>query len=139
MATKLPPPLKLMNIHNLQQSTVLIESFSIFLFSADFHNDNEYPRLYQPEQHQNPHHDENQQINEIFIDIPSPNIRLDLCPSCSRRFASESLLKHVLICERVNQKKRRPFDSSRQRLKGTEFVASAPVETRVSPPKTVSW
>lgn len=139
MATKLPP-FKLMNIHNLQQSTVLIESFSFFLlFSADFHNDNEYPRLYQPEQHQNPHHDENQQINEIFIDIPSPNIRLDLCPSCSRRFASESLLKHVLICERVNTKKRRPFDSSRQRLKGTEFiVASAPIETRVSPPKTVS-
>ncbi|XP_070499082.1 myb-like protein AA isoform X2 [Chironomus tepperi] len=98
----------------------------------DFNAD--YSRLYQPEQHQ--HHDENQQINEIFIEIPPPNIRLDLCPVCSRRFAPETLLKHVMICERINTKSRKPFDSSRQRLKGTEFVASAPTETRVSPPKT---
>ncbi|KAL7050953.1 hypothetical protein ACKWTF_004276 [Chironomus riparius] len=88
-----------------------------------------------PEQHQD--HDENQQINEIFIEIPPPNIRLDLCPVCSRRFAPETLLKHVMICERINTKKRKPFDSSQQRLKGTEHIVSAPTETtRVSPPKT---
>lgn len=112
---------------------------SLFIIFADFRNDNEYSRLYQPEQHQNPQHDENQQINEIFIEIPPPSLRLDLCPVCSRKFSPESLHKHVLICERINTKKRKPFDSMRQRLKGTEFVTvSAPTETRVSPPKTVS-
>lgn len=100
----------------------------------DFNAEN-YSRLYQPEQHQQ--HDENQQINEIFIEIPPPNIRLDMCPVCSRRFAPETLLKHVMICEKINTKKRKPFDSSRQRLKGTEFTASAPTETRVSPPKVL--
>lgn len=109
-----------------------------FLFT-DFNNDSEYPRLYQPEQHHNQQPDENQQINEIFIEIPPPNIRLDLCPVCSRRFSPETLLKHVMICERINTKKRKPFDSSTQRLKGTEFtVVSAPTETRVSPPKSVN-
>lgn len=108
-----------------------------FLF-ADFNNDNEYPRLYQPEQHQHQQPDENQQINEIFIEIPPPTLRLDLCPVCSRKFSPEALHKHILICERINTKKRKPFDSSQQRLKGTEFtVVSAPAETRVSPPKTV--
>ncbi|KAG5676945.1 hypothetical protein PVAND_006739 [Polypedilum vanderplanki] len=105
----------------------------------DFNADN-YSHLYQPEQHQQQHLDENQQINEIFIEIPPPNMRLDLCPVCSRRFAPETLLKHILICERISTKKRKPFDSSRQRLKGTEFIAStsASVETptsRISPPK----
>jgi hypothetical protein len=98
--------------------------------------------LYQPEQHQP---DENQQINEIFIEIPPPNLRLDLCPVCSRRFAPETLLKHVMICERINTKKRKPFDSSQQRLKGTEFTTvttptaeSSNISTsRISPPKTV--
>lgn len=111
---------------------MLIFIFSFF-YPSDFNAD--YSRLYQPEQHQ--HHDENQQINEIFIEIPPPNLRLDLCPVCSRRFAPETLLKHVMICERINTKKRKPFDSSQQRLKGTEYVVSAPTETRVSPPKTV--
>lgn len=116
-------------------------------FFADFGDDNEYPRIYQPEQHQNPPED-HQQLNEIFIEIPPPNIRLDLCPVCSRKFTPEALMKHVIICEKINTKKRKPFDSSRQRLNGTEFTAivaptSSPVAAnrlqinRVSPPKTV--
>jgi hypothetical protein len=48
-----------------------------------------------------------------------------------------------MICERINTKKRKPFDSSRQRLKGTEYIVSAPTttttEARVSPPKTVCY
>lgn len=63
-------------------------------------------------------------------------------------------MKHVIICEKINTKQRKPFDSSKQRLHGTEFtavVATSPTvaavsrmlpakyETRVSPPKTVSF
>lgn len=110
-----------------------------------FDGGHEYSRLYQPEQHQQP--DENQQLNEIFIEIPPPNIRLDLCPVCSRKFAPESLMKHVIICEKINTKKRKPFDSAEQRLKDTEFKSVVPqspiaekrlTPQRVSPPKTVS-
>lgn len=117
---------------------------------ADFDGGHEYSQLYQPEQHRHP--DENQQLNEIFIEIPPPNLRLDLCPVCSRKFAPESLMKHVIICEKINTKKRKPFDSSQQRLQGTEFNAVAVAsptavhrtlqpsrfESRVSPPKTVN-
>lgn len=117
---------------------------------ADFDGGREYSQLYKPEQHQHP--DDDQQINEIFIDIPPANIRLDLCPVCSRKFSPDALMKHVIICEKINTKKRKPFDSSAQRLNGTEFtavVATSPTiavnrlqplkfESRVSPPKTVS-
>lgn len=115
------------------------------LFLAGFDGGHEYSQLYQPEQHQEP--GENQQLNEIFIEIPPPNIRLDLCPVCSRKFSPESLMKHVIICEKINTKKRKPFVSAHQRLKDTEFTAVVPqspvaerrlTPVRVSPPKTVS-
>lgn len=120
--------------------------FRFFPF-AEFGEGHEYSQLYQPEQHQLP--DEHQQLNEIFIDIPPQNLRLDLCPVCSRKFASEALMKHVVICEKINTKTRKPFDSSKQRLQGTEFTAvtstsptAAPNRlqplSRASPPKTVS-
>jgi hypothetical protein len=56
-------------------------------------------------------------------------------------------MKHVIICEKINTKKRKPFVSAHQRLNGTEFtavVAQSPVAekrltpARISPPKTVS-
>lgn len=119
---------------------------------SEFDGGHEYSRLYRPEHHQNLQQEDHQQLNEIFIDIPPANVRLDLCPVCSRKFSPESLMKHVIICEKINTKKRKPFDSSKQRLNGTEFIAvvgTSPTvtqnrlqplkfETRVSPPKTVS-
>lgn len=117
---------------------------------AEFDGGHEYSRLYRPEQHQHQQPEEHQQLNEIFIDIPPANVRLDLCPVCSRKFSPEALMKHVIICEKISTKKRKPFDSSKQRLNGTEFaavVATSPTvarshplkfESRVSPPKTVS-
>lgn len=119
--------------------------FIFCFFFSDFDKGLDYSQLYQPEQHRQP--DEDSQLNEIFIEIPAPHLRLDLCPVCSRKFAPESLMKHVIICEKINTKKRKPFDSSTQRLKGTEFIASSPTvsstlpcpyERRISPPKTVS-
>lgn len=58
-----------------------------------------------------------------------------------------SLVKHIAICERMQSKKRKPFDSSRQRREGTELASYLPKnfglpqnhpQARISPPKTVS-
>ncbi|XP_050081328.1 mucin-5AC-like isoform X2 [Anopheles maculipalpis] len=55
-----------------------------------------------------------------------PNLELQPCPICSRKFAPASLHKHTSICERVQTKKRKPFDSSRQRREGTELASYLP-------------
>uniref|UniRef100_A0A336KCQ2 CSON005554 protein n=1 Tax=Culicoides sonorensis TaxID=179676 RepID=A0A336KCQ2_CULSO len=88
--------------------------------------------------------------------IPSTNIQLELepCPICTRKFVPESLAKHVGICEKMAMKKRKVFDSSKQRIEGTELASYRPppqlpgVSTtqkqhsvdshlvKVSPPKT---
>ncbi|XP_058054988.1 serine/arginine repetitive matrix protein 2 [Anopheles bellator] len=68
---------------------------------------------------------------------PPPNLQLQACPICSRKFATTSLLKHIGICERVQTKKRKPFDSSRQRREGTELASYLPKNFGL-PHKTVS-
>lgn len=133
-----------------EYSLINIQRFHCSFYSSltGFDGGHEYSQLFQPEQHNDPP-EEHQTLNEIFIEIPQPNIRLDLCPVCSRKFAPESLLKHVIICEKVSTAKRTPFDSSKQRMNGPEFttvaaVAQSPLTerrltpSRVSPPKTVS-
>ncbi|XP_061519058.1 GATA zinc finger domain-containing protein 14-like isoform X9 [Anopheles gambiae] len=57
---------------------------------------------------------------------PPPNLELQPCPICLRKFAPASLSKHTGICERVQTKKRKPFDSSRQRREGTELASYLP-------------
>uniref|UniRef100_T1K641 C2HC/C3H-type domain-containing protein n=1 Tax=Tetranychus urticae TaxID=32264 RepID=T1K641_TETUR len=37
------------------------------------------------------------------------------CPICTRKFLQERLAKHIVICEKQKQKKRKIFDSSKQR------------------------
>ncbi|XP_058465043.1 putative uncharacterized protein DDB_G0277255 isoform X3 [Malaya genurostris] len=84
-----------------------------------------------------------------FLQIPDPppNLELHQCPICSRNFVPTSLSKHISICERMQSKKRKPFDSSRQRREGTELASYLPKnfglpqnhpQTRVSPPKTTN-
>ncbi|XP_050097186.1 mucin-12 isoform X2 [Anopheles aquasalis] len=68
---------------------------------------------------------------------PPPNLVLRACPICSRKFVPASLIKHIGICERVQTKKRKPFDSSRQRREGTELAAYLPKNFGL-PHKTVS-
>lgn len=50
--------------------------------------------------------------------------QLDLqpCFRCNRTFLPPALEKHVGICEKMNFKKRKPFDSYRQRLEGTDLA-----------------
>ncbi|XP_015593821.1 cell wall protein DAN4 isoform X2 [Cephus cinctus] len=53
------------------------------------------------------------------------------CAICARTFKPQSLEKHRRICERSALKKRKPFDSAKQRIQGTELAEFAPKrETR---------
>lgn len=49
---------------------------------------------------------------------PSGPVSLIPCAVCGRTFVAESLAKHVKICEKMTVKKRKTFDSSRQRREG---------------------
>lgn len=40
------------------------------------------------------------------------------CPDCGRRFLPQPLAKHVKICQKVFQKKRKQFDSAKMRVEG---------------------
>ncbi|XP_057327084.1 probable serine/threonine-protein kinase nek3 isoform X6 [Microplitis mediator] len=48
------------------------------------------------------------------------------CTICGRTFKPQSLEKHAKICERAAIKKRKPFDSFKQRLQGTELEEFLP-------------
>jgi len=48
------------------------------------------------------------------------------CAFCARTFTSQSLEKHARICERAAAKKRKPFDSAKQRIQGTELAEFQP-------------
>lgn len=50
------------------------------------------------------------------------DVELKPCPVCSRTFVPSALEKHVAICEKMAIQKRMPFDSFRQRRKGTELT-----------------
>ncbi|XP_069682814.1 serine-rich adhesin for platelets-like isoform X2 [Periplaneta americana] len=49
------------------------------------------------------------------------------CTICNRTFKPESLEKHIKICEKNATKKRKTFDSSKQRIQGTELAEFLPV------------
>ncbi|XP_043475057.1 uncharacterized protein LOC122506798 isoform X3 [Leptopilina heterotoma] len=54
-----------------------------------------------------------------------PSILLP-CAICARTFAPKSLEKHAKICEKSSIKKRKPFDSAKQRIQGTELEEFLP-------------
>eukprot|EP00981_Chlorochromonas_danica_P000746 scaffold167_cov168-Ochromonas_danica.AAC.13 len=43
---------------------------------------------------------------------------LQSCPDCGRRFLPSSLARHIRICQKVFQKKRKVFDSAKKRVEG---------------------
>ncbi|CAH0400917.1 unnamed protein product [Chilo suppressalis] len=59
---------------------------------------------------------------------PEPPAPLALlpCPICGRTFAPQPLAKHAKICEKMTIKKRKTFDSSRQRREGTDLEQYLP-------------
>ncbi|XP_015186817.1 PREDICTED: myb-like protein A [Polistes dominula] len=48
------------------------------------------------------------------------------CAICGRTFMPRSLEKHSKICERAAIKKRKPFDSAKQRIQGTDLAEFLP-------------
>ncbi|XP_071596793.1 zinc finger C2HC domain-containing protein 1B isoform X3 [Heliangelus exortis] len=62
------------------------------------------------------------------------------CTTCGRHFAQDVLLRHDPICKKVFSKKRRPFNSLKQRLQGTEIptVKKQPPQKK-QPGKKSNW
>ncbi|XP_077997661.1 uncharacterized protein LOC144450805 isoform X2 [Glandiceps talaboti] len=71
-------------------------------------------------------------------DLPS-------CQVCGRSFNPESLVKHERICRKtqINARKRKVFDSGKQRAKGTEIAVSKTVrpgqQPKPQPVKQTNW
>ncbi|XP_043684372.1 bromodomain-containing protein DDB_G0270170-like isoform X3 [Vespula pensylvanica] len=52
------------------------------------------------------------------------------CAICTRTFMPRSLEKHAKICERAAAKKRKPFDSAKQRIQGTDLAEFLPQQEK---------
>ncbi|XP_054005231.1 uncharacterized protein LOC128890603 [Hylaeus anthracinus] len=63
---------------------------------------------------------------------PEPDVPPILlpCAFCARTFMPQSLEKHIRVCEKSTTKKRKPFDSSKQRIQGTELADFLPKQTK---------
>ncbi|XP_038622641.1 zinc finger C2HC domain-containing protein 1A [Tachyglossus aculeatus] len=60
------------------------------------------------------------------------------CKICGRTFFPVALKKHGPICQKTATKKRKAFDSSRQRAEGTDIPTVKPLKPRPEPPKKQS-
>ncbi|XP_063063299.1 zinc finger C2HC domain-containing protein 1A isoform X2 [Engraulis encrasicolus] len=60
------------------------------------------------------------------------------CSICGRTFFSSKLKKHMTICQKSAAKRRKVFDSSRQRAEGTEISTLKPIKPKPEPPKKQS-
>ncbi|XP_062921538.1 zinc finger C2HC domain-containing protein 1A [Mobula hypostoma] len=60
------------------------------------------------------------------------------CRTCGRTFLAATRLKHEPICQKNANKKRKTFDSSRQRAEGTDIPTLKPLKPRPEPPKKPS-
>ncbi|KAL0109665.1 hypothetical protein PUN28_014595 [Cardiocondyla obscurior] len=63
---------------------------------------------------------------QLFLEEDAPPPILLPCAICARTFMPQSLEKHARICERAAAKKRKPFDSAKQRIQGTELAEFLP-------------
>uniref|UniRef100_A0A3B3RT55 Zinc finger C2HC domain-containing protein 1A n=1 Tax=Paramormyrops kingsleyae TaxID=1676925 RepID=A0A3B3RT55_9TELE len=60
------------------------------------------------------------------------------CKICGRRFFAKVLKKHTPICQKSSIKKRKVFDSSRQRAEGTDISTVKPLKPK-PPKKQSNW
>ncbi|XP_061877125.1 zinc finger C2HC domain-containing protein 1A isoform X1 [Entelurus aequoreus] len=60
------------------------------------------------------------------------------CNTCKRMFFPKVLDKHSKICQKSAAKKRKTFDSSRQRAQGTDIPTLKPLKPKAEPPKKPS-
>ncbi|CAH7317266.1 Zc2hc1b [Phodopus roborovskii] len=68
------------------------------------------------------------------------NKKLFPCEVCGRCFAADVLERHEPICKKLFNKKRKPFNSLKQRLQGTDIpTVSKPPQTKAQPMKKSNW
>ncbi|CAL8293037.1 unnamed protein product [Lota lota] len=76
---------------------------------------------------------------EEFEDGEAPPAEeLTPCKICGRSFFPKVLKKHTPICQKAAAKKRKTFDSSRQRAEGTDIPILKPIKAKAEPPKKPS-
>ncbi|XP_077364541.1 zinc finger C2HC domain-containing protein 1A isoform X3 [Festucalex cinctus] len=69
---------------------------------------------------------------------PLTDGELSQCNTCKRMFFPKVLEKHAKICEKSASKRRKVFDSSRQRAAGTDIPTLKPLKPKAEPPKKPS-
>ncbi|XP_072323606.1 zinc finger C2HC domain-containing protein 1A [Scyliorhinus torazame] len=60
------------------------------------------------------------------------------CRTCGRTFLPAVRVKHEPICQKSAHKRRKAFDSSRQRAEGTDISIIKPLKPKLEPPKKPS-
>ncbi|XP_044032612.1 zinc finger C2HC domain-containing protein 1A isoform X3 [Siniperca chuatsi] len=76
---------------------------------------------------------------EEFEDGEAPPAEdLAQCNTCKRWFFPKVLEKHAKICQKSTTKRRKIFDSSRQRAEGTDIPTLKPIKPKAEPPKKPS-
>ncbi|XP_056674876.1 zinc finger C2HC domain-containing protein 1B isoform X2 [Monodelphis domestica] len=82
-------------------------------------------------------------MNGMLGNEPFPsdgNLKLYRCDVCGRSFAPDVLERHGPICKRLFNKKRKPFNSLKQRLQGTDiFMVRRSPQTKVPTVKKSNW
>ncbi|XP_008305703.1 zinc finger C2HC domain-containing protein 1A isoform X2 [Cynoglossus semilaevis] len=63
-------------------------------------------------------------------DGEAPQEPLVQCNTCKRSFFPKVLAKHTKICQKTTTKKRKVFDSSRQRAEGTDIPVLKPIKPK---------
>uniref|UniRef100_A0A1B6KCJ1 C2HC/C3H-type domain-containing protein n=1 Tax=Graphocephala atropunctata TaxID=36148 RepID=A0A1B6KCJ1_9HEMI len=71
---------------------------------------------------------------------PTAGTRSDLvaCKTCGRNFATDRIQAHNEICAKTSRKKRKPFDPSKQRIKGTELEQYSVKKRPTQPPPSLA-
>ncbi|XP_076408859.1 zinc finger C2HC domain-containing protein 1B isoform X3 [Peromyscus maniculatus bairdii] len=72
--------------------------------------------------------------------VADGNQKLFPCEVCGRCFAADVLERHGPICKKLFNKKRKPFDSLKQRLQGTDIpTVSQPPQPKGQPMRKSNW
>ncbi|CAB1349951.1 unnamed protein product [Coregonus sp. 'balchen'] len=64
------------------------------------------------------------------LEAPPSNGDLIPCKFCGRTFYTKVLKKHTPICQKAAAKKRKVFDSGKQRVEGTEISTIKPIKPK---------
>uniref|UniRef100_A0A8D3BC27 Zinc finger C2HC domain-containing protein 1A n=1 Tax=Scophthalmus maximus TaxID=52904 RepID=A0A8D3BC27_SCOMX len=85
-------------------------------------------------------HPDKQGNNVTMDELDDGEVPQDLvqCNTCQRCFFPKVLEKHSKICQKSATKKRKTFDSSRQRAEGTDIPTLKPIKPKAEPPKKQS-